>query len=211
MHAYNVSGGICMKKIILGIVIGVIIASVLPVSATIEEFLCYKADYRVMIDGKEYNDPDRPILNYKGSTYAPLRSMLEFAGMNVAWNAELGMAEITKAVIEKGEENTVETSVIEKTDNKITTTYDGTLLDPRDCWTTVMYEGKEYGKNHGLAYSTKGALNFNSVSKEMFCQNPKTKKVLNNIPYITVDGEYYIEMGYYYSVIIPFLNETGEE
>ncbi len=83
------------KQLIIGIIIGVAIASALPVSAAIERYICYKADYKVIVNGTEYTNPDLPILNYKGNTYAPFRSILEAAGLSVNWNAELGQAEVT--------------------------------------------------------------------------------------------------------------------
>jgi len=91
------------RQLIIGVCIGSILFSIFPIKAAIEEYICYKADYRVMINGKEYKDPDLPILNYKGYTYAPLRSMLEAAGLNINWNAELGIAEITTPEPEKNE------------------------------------------------------------------------------------------------------------
>lgn len=83
------------KQFIFGFLVGAMLFSIAPVSAAIEEYLCYKADYKVMINGSEYISEDLPILNYKGNTYAPFRSILEKAGLNVAWNAELGQAEVT--------------------------------------------------------------------------------------------------------------------
>lgn len=84
-----------MKKFIAGFLVGAILFSLAPVSAAIEEFICYRADYKVIVNGSEYINTDLPILTYKGNTYAPFRSILEKAGLNVAWNAELGQAEVT--------------------------------------------------------------------------------------------------------------------
>jgi hypothetical protein len=83
------------KHFVIGFLVGAILFSIAPVSAAIEEFLCYKADYKVMINGSEYISKDLPILNYKGNTYAPFRPILEKAGLSVNWNAELGQAEVT--------------------------------------------------------------------------------------------------------------------
>jgi hypothetical protein len=83
-----------MKKFISGFLIGAMLFLFAPVSAAIEEYLCYKADYKVTINGEEYIS-DLPILNYKGNTYAPFRSILEKAGLDVNWNAELGQVEVS--------------------------------------------------------------------------------------------------------------------
>lgn len=84
-----------MRKYKLGFIVGAMLFSIIPASAAIEEFICYRADYKVMVNGSEYINPDLPILNYKGNTYAPFRSILEKAGLNVNWNAELKQAEVT--------------------------------------------------------------------------------------------------------------------
>jgi hypothetical protein len=83
------------KQFVIGFLVGAILFSIAPVSAAIEEFICYKADYKVTINGSEFISEDLPILNYKGNTYAPFRPILEKAGLNVNWNAELGQAEVT--------------------------------------------------------------------------------------------------------------------
>jgi hypothetical protein len=88
-----------MKKFISGFIVGALLFCFIPIQAAIEEYICYKADYKVVINSKQYVDADHPILNYKGSTYAPLRPMLEFAGLDVNWNAELGQAEVTAGKI----------------------------------------------------------------------------------------------------------------
>ena len=80
------------KQFLTGFIIAAIIFSAIPIKAAIEEYICYKANYKVMINGVEFIDPDLPILNYKGSTYGPFRAMLETAGMTVSWNAQLGKA-----------------------------------------------------------------------------------------------------------------------
>ena len=47
------------------------------------DYTLSKANYKVIINGKEYTDENLPILNYEGQTYAPMRSMLEAAGLKV--------------------------------------------------------------------------------------------------------------------------------
>lgn len=48
-----------------------------------KEYILTKANYKVVINGKDYQDDSFPILNYDGRTYAPMRSMLEAAGLTV--------------------------------------------------------------------------------------------------------------------------------
>lgn len=104
-----------MKRFIAGLIVGVML-SVLPLSAAIEEYICYKADYKLIIQGQEFVNEELPLLNYKGYTYGPLRPMLEAAGLEVNWNAELGQAEAnipTPDITNESEVESVSTSAME--------------------------------------------------------------------------------------------------
>lgn len=102
-----------MKKFVMGFLTAALLFTAIPVGAAIEEYICHKADYKVMVNGTEYVSEDLPVLNYKGSTYAPFRSVLEAAGLNVNWNAELKQAEVTapKGNLMNGGDNVSETEV----------------------------------------------------------------------------------------------------
>jgi hypothetical protein len=78
-----------VKKFILGFILGALLCSVMPIKAAIEEYICYKSDYALIINGTQYSNPELPLLNYQGYTYGPLRPMLEAAGFNVNWNAKV--------------------------------------------------------------------------------------------------------------------------
>jgi hypothetical protein len=108
------------KQFVLGFLVGAMLFSIIPISATIEEYICYKADYKVMINGEEYISEDLPVLNYKGNTYAPFRSILEKAGLNVAWNAELNQAEVTSNPTST-QNNNVEEIIMNTTEETIAT------------------------------------------------------------------------------------------
>lgn len=87
-----------MKKFILGLMTGVFIMAAVPLTAAIEEFVCYRADYKLVINGVEYQDEEIPLLNYKGQTVGSVKKILDAVGMEVMWNAELGQAEVRKKV-----------------------------------------------------------------------------------------------------------------
>lgn len=83
-----------MKKTILAFLLGALLFSAMPIKAAIEEYILYQADYKLMINGQQYSDPDLPLLNYKGFTYAPVRTVFTTAGMNINWNSVSGQAEV---------------------------------------------------------------------------------------------------------------------
>jgi hypothetical protein len=150
----------------LGFLVGAILFSSVPISAAIEEFICYRADYKVLINGEEYISEDLPVLNYKGNTYAPFRSILEKAGLEVAWNADLGQAEVsspTSAQIDNGEVNkmSIEYDVI--TGLPVGAEYVEREYDSRK-YKAISYNGKTYisesdlKRVYNIAYSTKGTF-----------------------------------------------------
>lgn len=72
-----------MKKVILGVIVGVLISSGLVYAS--EVFNLVKVDYPIKINGQVANF-ELPILNYEGNTYIPLRKVSEATGSIVAWN-----------------------------------------------------------------------------------------------------------------------------
>lgn len=53
--------------------------------SALSEYLCKTAPYPIFIDGTEYSDSEHLLLNYEGTTYAPLKSLLTAAGYTVLW------------------------------------------------------------------------------------------------------------------------------
>lgn len=47
-----------------------------------------EATYPIIVNGVAYSDQSLPMLNYKGSTYVPLRSVGDLLGASVTWNEE---------------------------------------------------------------------------------------------------------------------------
>lgn len=72
-----------IKEFILGFLVGALLLTILPVYAAIEEYKLYKADYKLILNNAEYNDPDYPILNYKGKTYVPLKTLIDAFDLNL--------------------------------------------------------------------------------------------------------------------------------
>jgi len=83
------------KQFVIGVIVGAMLFSIAPVSAVIEEFILYRADYKLVINGVEFNDPEVPLMNYKGYTVGSVRKIFEAAGIPIIWNTELGQAEVT--------------------------------------------------------------------------------------------------------------------
>lgn len=169
------------KQFFVGVIVGAMLFSVVPISAAIEEFICYRADYKVVVNGAEYSDADLPILNYKGNTYAPFRSILEKAGLNVTWNADLNQAEVTSnptsSQINDVEETTMSTTAITIEYNPVTGLPVGAeyIDNEKDgiAYKTISFNGKTYisesdlKRLYHIAYVTKGTF-VNNDTKETY-------------------------------------------
>jgi len=88
-----------MNKTIKGLVMGIVIGAVLMLStslyaSTVTRFILVNAQYPILVDGALY-EGDRPILNYEGSTYVPLRALSELLNVNISWNEATRQVEIS--------------------------------------------------------------------------------------------------------------------
>ncbi len=86
-----------MKKVLISMVTaGLLITgntAVLAASST-TVYKLTEAAYPIMVNGKEYADPTRPILSYQGSTYIPLARIADLTGVSYTWNEALKQLEI---------------------------------------------------------------------------------------------------------------------
>ncbi|GHV44967.1 hypothetical protein FACS189492_2040 [Clostridia bacterium] len=86
-------GGVAVKKIISGIVVGILLCGV-SYSAT--EYVARIADFKVFVDGEEFKGTTGEVLEVEGCTYLPLRDMGNALGVPVEWNDELRQVEVKK-------------------------------------------------------------------------------------------------------------------
>lgn len=83
------------KNFAMGVLVGALLmVSTFAVASTVNQYVLIKADYPIYVDGEIY-DSNLPILNYQGSTYAPLRAISELLNVKIIWNDELNRVEIT--------------------------------------------------------------------------------------------------------------------
>ena len=81
-----------MKKIIYGIIIGVIISFSIQAFAS-EAITALRATFEVYVAGQKFVS-DKPILSVDGSTYIPLKDVGKALGAEVNWNEEYRRVEI---------------------------------------------------------------------------------------------------------------------
>ncbi|MCR2806385.1 Gmad2 immunoglobulin-like domain-containing protein [Paenibacillus soyae] len=77
------------RGFLIGLAMGGMLMTALPSMAATQKttYTLTEASYEVEVNGAAYFDPELPVLNYKGNTYVPLRSVGDLLGANVAWDA----------------------------------------------------------------------------------------------------------------------------
>ncbi|MDD4779020.1 MAG: stalk domain-containing protein [Tissierellia bacterium] len=88
-------GKIFNKQTIIAFLLGAFLFNLNPIYAAIEEYVLYKVDYNIVVNNSIYENTEYPILNYKGTTYVPLKVMSDILNIPTTWNAEFRQVEIT--------------------------------------------------------------------------------------------------------------------
>lgn len=180
-----------MKKFALGFCTALLITLTISAHAEIKEFILHQADYKVIVDGKEYNDPKLPTLTYNGTTYVPMKNLADLLGVSVNWNNELYQAEISKII-------STEVEVNHQTNKRNLTTADGLKIVLHDSTEYVPVKDIE-DKYHSIAFKFNIDNNTCKLvtysSKEPLCDKKIPITVIQNKSHITVDdySKYLIE------------------
>jgi hypothetical protein len=76
------------RGFLIGLVMGGLLMTALPSMAATQKttYTLTEATYPIEVNGAAYVDAELPILNYKGNTYVPLRSVGDLLGASVAWD-----------------------------------------------------------------------------------------------------------------------------
>lgn len=193
-----------MKKFILGFVMATLIFNIMPVSATIQEYILQKSDVKLVVDGGEYANSELPTLNYKGYNYVPadaFRGICDKIGVGFKWDNATKEIQLKTEVaeapteIDTGEGNTV-------SEVKIIRDVQGELK-------LYEIEGNqyyEYGELAGHFYSEyRGyVLNSDAWTGEVFLVKPGNMRV-HDLEHTNIDGRKYIRKEYYENTILPLI------
>lgn len=196
-----------MKKFFLGLLIGIFVTAVIPVGAAVEEYICKKAQYKVIINGEEFSHPELPILNYKGNTYAPFRPMLEAAGLVVEWNGDLGQAEVTTP----SKDDTIKEDNVKEGEDEHMGIKPVVINDKKYFWTHHIHTylgDSDYTFWHN---SDNDTLQF--VKKNEFIPGIEPEIIIDNIPIIRfpdiprISNYAYLEWEYFVNTLLPIISE----
>ena len=177
-----------LKYIALGIIIGATVIATPSIASEIKEYMLYKADYKIIVNGQPYSNDELPILNYKGVTYTPLKAIGTLLNSDVQWNAEAGQVEIGKKVVQ----------ITEDQNPSPPTTTDSKMQSETD--DNYMY--------HGAALKNTEEYMFDWDSNRQLCLyniSDKENAILKNIPYVLIKSRVHILKDFYNSTIYPIV------
>jgi hypothetical protein len=110
-----------MKKFILGLITGALLFSMIPIYATVQEYILQQSDCKLVIDGNEFN-AELPVLNMEGYNYLPAAAFREICDkLNIGFEFDNTTKEIrvnTKKKAEEVEPVKEDNTVSEANDNK---------------------------------------------------------------------------------------------
>lgn len=65
------------KQLIMGFLLGALVFGIVPVGATVQDYLLKKSTAKLMVDGVEFANKELPVLNYQGYNYVPAATFME--------------------------------------------------------------------------------------------------------------------------------------
>jgi hypothetical protein len=161
----NTGGDYMLKKfrhLIIGFVLGALFFRVIPVGAAIQEYILYKSEVQLTVDGQEYNNPELPILNYKGYNYIPaatFRDICNAIGVDFQWAGQVNQIQLRTGNVPI-EPNNVNESEVTNVPETTTIQYDQTTglpvgaeyIEYGDCEKAVSYNGKIFVSSSDLKW-----------------------------------------------------------
>jgi hypothetical protein len=197
------------KQLIIGIIIGVMVASVVPVGAAIEEYILKKSPHKLAVNGEYWPEGTLPMMIYQdGYNYIPaatFRGICENMNIPFAWDRE--KEEIQIGETKQGDENM-------SNDNEVIEMDDGSVMIRGEKYyhpmasKPIISDIKESNVNYTFVRTSENdTLDF---VKWTYLENNLKKEILiAGIPIIrfpTIHGIErcaYIEWDYYINNILP--------
>jgi hypothetical protein len=190
-----------MKSLFVGLIIGIILTASMSTvfASTIKNYVLLQTKYNIIINGKDYKDDKLPILTYNGNTYAPMRSMLAAAGLNVNFNSETKIVNITNNNVNNNATNISINSGSNNMEERITYTPDGlTVLYYKNIAYvpigTIDYRAQKFG------YRLKKDLNIVGSPINL---TKNGEIIIKNVPVPSMEGTTGVEYNYYITNIMP--------
>jgi hypothetical protein len=92
-----------MKKIIMGLIIGCLLASTIPTMANVISYKLYKSMYSIEINGNKYKDTNYPVMQYKNKTYIPISALNKISTIVDNTNKIVKISNTDKVILKTGD------------------------------------------------------------------------------------------------------------
>jgi hypothetical protein len=210
---------------ILGFIIGSLIFAASPIKAAIDEYILYLSEAKIIVDGTEYDNPDLPILDYKGYNYLPaalFREICAKIGVDFQWVGEVNEIQLTTPEIPPEEPQPepiytpdgIEATYIEgdwyvfgvsaKWDNerKENPVQEYYILSP------IIIKGQAEVNECQLVKVTCAELKYSSRYGKIKYYPIERTLILDHIPLYDFGGVVYLQYDYYVNTILPIVQGT---
>jgi hypothetical protein len=180
------------KQFIIGLTLGSLIFTAIPVGAAVQEFILYKSECKLInSNGEEYSDKDYPVLMYKGRNYVPIGAIAPFLGVDFTWEGKTKTAtfNVSQAkIIDTKNLITNSTNSISQTDFN-TLNYDGIE------YISIVDIANKYNNTYVFTYKKDTNITILSNKDTILLEMPT--KIINNLGCINYD--------YFSNTVLPLL------
>lgn len=177
------------KQLIIGFILGVLFFGIVPVGATVQDYILKKSSAKLMVDEKEFSNKELPVLLYKGYNYIPaatFREICDIIGVGFEYVGEKNEIQInTKEVIstQEGKVNSMEKVV-------------------KDGFNLVVENGVEYVKLRDVFEKLSEDYMFDALPNKTINFVHLEEVLIENMPYKIIDNKTYIEYEYFTNNIL---------
>ncbi|TCU72859.1 hypothetical protein EV204_105195 [Tissierella praeacuta] len=206
------------NQLIIGFLLGALLFSIVPVSATIQEYLLQKSSAKLIVNGKEFSNKDLPVLNHKGYNYIPAATFREICntiGVSFEWvggKKEIQIDTNKKPIVETIEKPVGERQVnnVEDVISKKATVY------KKDGYDIFVVDGIEYVSLIGICekyyerYNFKSAEGSSSANRSMVFVNEVSNERLLDIPHEQIyvfENRMHLRYEYFLNNVLPLINQ----
>ncbi len=177
------------KQLIIGFILGVLLFGIVPVGATVQDYILKKSSAKLTVDGKEFGNKELPVLLYKGYNYIPaatFREICDIIGVGFEYVGEKNEIQINTKKIMSTQERKIDS--VEKI--------------VKDEFKLVVENGVEYVKLRDVFEKLPEYYMFDVLPNKTINFVYLDEVLIENMPYKIIDDRTYIEYEYFTNNIL---------
>ncbi|MDR7856065.1 hypothetical protein [Tissierella sp.] len=183
------------KQLIIGFLLGALVFGIVPVGATVQDYLLKKSEVKLMVDGQEFTNKDLPVLLMEpGYNYIPaatFREICDKLGVGFEYVADKKEIQIITTTTEKTDEIEGKVDIVENV--------------VRDGYNIVVENGIEYVLLREVFEKLSKEYMFHVLSDKTINFEYLEEILIENMPYKIVDNKTYVEYEYLTNNILPLV------